>query len=474
MTSSIFVNAVIIGGGPAGLAPLVWAARQGTLPSLSAGGLIVIERGSSVGAGSLGQHAIGSDTLADTFLECLEDSAEPRLTALRDHPAALALATYRGGSAPLPAAAAFLSALGAVLSDAIRSAGGQVLTGCEALWSRRRSDGAWQTRWRSMSGEHEITSRYLVLAAGARECQAALYTRTVAGHTLLPRLAGKLMLSGAVLAAGGADEVARRLDGIVAPKVVIVGGSHSALATANLLLDHSLGTHLEAGAITLMHRRPLRVFYPSAAAAEADGYTDFDDDDICPVSKRLFRLAGFRLEARRLVMRALGIGGQAPEPRLRLHRLQDPGMGARDTYTSNAEAEARRLLDEADLVVAALGYRPSAPPVFDSNGDRLVLAEDETGPAPLVDRQCRVLDRHRLPIPGLLGIGLAAGFIPGGALGGEPSFRGQTNGIWLWQNGVGAMIVDVLLGPAQLGPAQPNPAQPGPAQLDRRTDDVAA
>jgi hypothetical protein len=46
---------------------------------------------------------------------------------------------------------------------------------------------------------------------------------------------------------------------------------------------------------------------------------------------------------------------------------------------------------------------------------------------------------------GALGIGLAAGFIPSGALGGEPSFRGQTNGIWLWQNGVGAMIFAALL-----------------------------
>ncbi|MDQ2802983.1 MAG: aminotransferase DegT, partial [Pseudomonadota bacterium] len=99
---SVLVNAAFIGGGPAGLAPLVWAARQGTLPRLAADGLVVVERGHRVGAGSIGRHAIGSDTMAETFLECLEDAAEPRLTALRDHPATLAVAAHRGGSVPLP------------------------------------------------------------------------------------------------------------------------------------------------------------------------------------------------------------------------------------------------------------------------------------------------------------------------------------------------------------------------------------
>src|SRR4051794_4713265 len=68
-----------------------------------------------------------------------------------------------------------------------------------------------------------------------------------------------------------------------------------------------------------------------------------------PVSGRLFRLAGFRLESRELVMRALGIGGGPPEPRLRLHRLE-----GQESCTV-----AQRLLEDADLIIAALGYRPT-------------------------------------------------------------------------------------------------------------------
>ena len=66
----------------------------------------------------------------------------------------------------------------------------------------------------------------------------------------------------------------------------------------------------------------------------------------------------------------------------------------------------------------------------------------------MVDRHCRIKDATGAAIPGLYGIGLAAGFVPWGKLGGEASFSGQANGLWQWQNDVGAMIVDQVLGDA--------------------------
>ena len=75
--------------------------------------------------------------------------------------------------------------------------------------------------------------------------------------------------------------------------------------------------------------------------------------------------------------------------------------------------------------------------------------QSETGPqARLVDNYCRVVDAGGSPLPHLFAIGLAAGFVPYGKLGGEKSFRGQANGLWLWQNDVGAMIADAILSPS--------------------------
>jgi hypothetical protein len=190
------------------------------------------------------------------------------------------------------------------------------------------------------------------------------------------------------------------------------------------------------GGVTIMHRRPLRIFYPSVEAALKEGYTEFGSDDICPISGRVFRLGGFRLDSRELIMRARGIAGRPPEPRLQLHRLAED------------DASSLALLDNVDLVIAALGYRPRALPVFDEAGRPVPLLAETSPQARLVDNDCRVLDAGGNPLPNLFAIGLAAGFVPHGKLGGEASFRGQANGLWLWQSDVGGLIVDAILSPS--------------------------
>lgn len=432
--------ALVIGGGPAGLAPLVWAARHGHLARLCRNGLVVVDAAEGLGAGSIGDHAIGSDTVSDTFLECLQDGQEERLLALRDHPTVSAIRVHKGGAAPLTVIAAFLRTLGQAMYEAIVAAGGTVLLGHRAITLRQQSNSAWSATIEDGDGlSFIIAADQVLLATGATQRRKELASIMVAGAPLLPEFDAKLMLSGEVLGQGGAETIQRRLHGITAPRIAVVGGSHSAVASANFILNHLPGLDLGPEAVTIMHRRPLRVFYPTPAAALADGYTDFRSEDICAVSGRLYRLAGFRLDARELVMRALGVGGRPPEPRLSLHRLQD----------GDNDSESRQRLQVADLIVAALGYRPTALAVLRRDGTEWQLAAATSIAAPLVNSACEILDANHAAIPGLYGIGLAAGYLPQGAAGGEPSFIGQTNGLWLWQNPIGAMVVEALLQESQ-------------------------
>jgi hypothetical protein len=206
------------------------------------------------------------------------------------------------------------------------------------------------------------------------------------------------------------------------------------MAAAVLLLKASPALPLGAGALRLYHRRPLRPFYRSTEEAQADGFTDFGPDDICPLSGFVYRLAGFRLEARELVLRMLGVGGRAPDPRMALCRLTDDN-----------DAATRAELEAADVVIGALGYRPRALPLYDVEGARIPLMADHPGRPRLVDQQCRVLDAEGRVVPGVYGLGLASGHVPDGPLGGEASFSGKANGLWLWQNDIGRMIVDQIL-----------------------------
>jgi len=426
---------LVIGGGPAGTALLTAAAKAGVLGELSRG-LAIVEAGPALGAGRLGQYAISSDSSADTFLAALSNNPHGEIAALADHPAAARIAEQRGGlGVPLTEVGALLDMLGDRLARVVDAYGARVLTGTRALSTRREANGWWRTRVEDVASGaiSEHCARQVVIAAGGHQPLDRLATQQVAGASLATLADGRLIQSDAVLSVGGTQLVADLIADRRAPRIAVVGGSTSALTTVAALLK--AGRPLGAGAITLLHRRALRPFYPSVAAAEAEGFTDFGADDICPVSGFVYRLAGFRLEARELVLRMLAVDGREPDPRVRLHRI---GHGA--------DPAAQAIVRDADVVIGALGYRPHALPVLDTAGAPVALAAD-TGAA-MVDRHCRVLDGDGAPIAGLYGIGLAAGFVPWGRLGGEASFRGQANGLWLWQNDVGMMIVEQLIGQA--------------------------
>ena len=439
----------IIGGGPAGLAPLLAAHRQGRLDDVLSAGVTIIEQSDQLGCGGIGDYAINSDSTGTTFAECLRSVRDTELTALHTHPLTVQVAAAEDGPVPLALVGRFMSLVGDVLGRMVAAHRKcTVLTGHRATAVRQTAEG-WLTLAEDRDGRTvSMPSRYVVCATGAHQPRDRLAREFVGGASLAGCYGHKLLQSGDVFSLGGLEAVAEQLKQVDSPRVAIIGGSTSAAAVAHALLHRLPSVQFGDGAVTLLHRRPLHIYYPSAAEALSEGYQDFGEADICPISHRVFRLAGFRLDSRELVMQARGIGGRPPEPRLALHRLQ------------RLDPQAMAVLDRANLVVAALGYRPRALPVFGLTGDAIELHASKGVQVPLVDGQCRILDTRGTPILGLFGIGLAAGFTPRGALGGEPSFSGQANGLWLWQNDVGLLIVDAVLDqpmPARVPHASPAP-----------------
>jgi hypothetical protein len=433
-------SALIVGGGPAGTALLTAATKQDRLSELARGGLAVVERDAVLGRGAIGNYAITSDSTAETFLTAVKDNVHGEVAALEGHLAGQEIALHKGGTVgvPLTRTTPFLEATGAKLAQIVSGNGGVVATRSDVIDARRTRDGIWAARVRNLvTGEERIMrTASIVIATGGYQAREHIAAEQVAGVALGELAGERLMLGDDFLALGGVDRLRERVDAR-APKIAIVGGSTSALAAAALLLKATPALPLGAGALTLYHRRPLRPFYHSVEAAWDDGFHDFGPDDVCPVSGFVYRLAGFRLEARELVLRMLGVGGRAPDPRMALRQ------------TGADDAEARAEIASADVVIGALGYRPRALPLFDVEGERIVLAADAPGRPRLIDQQCRVMDAEGQPVPGVYGIGLASGHVPDGRLGGESSFSGKANGLWLWQNDIGLMIVDQLLERAQ-------------------------
>ena len=426
---------VIIGGGPAGLATLLAAHNAGQLDALLTNGVAIVETAEHLGAGSIGNYAINSDSGGRTFIDCLDSSHPSPLTQLQEHPLTRQLADAGDGPVALKDAGRFLELVGNAIETMIEACPESALfTRHTALSAHQTADG-WNVDVRDLETgmRRSILARKLVVASGAHQPMHRLAVERVGTQNLSDRCGERLLQSGEVLTAAGLQRINRMLAGRAEPRVAIIGGSTSAVAVAHALLHRLPEVSFGPAGVTILHRRPLRVYYADRQSASAEGYAEWTEDDVCQVSGRVFRFAGLRLDSRELIMQARGIGGRPPEPRLHLHLLGTDDRAADD------------IIDRADVVVAAMGYRPRALPLFDQFGTPIPLFA-HTGPQqPMVDGGCRILDDQDRPLPNLFGIGLAAGFLPRGPLGGEASFRGQANGLWLWQHDVGNLIVKAVL-----------------------------
>lgn len=429
--------AVVIGAGPAGLGPLVSAMQRGAHGPLLDRGVVWVEAGSRVGRGAVGDYAIASDTSASVLLECLGGGPRNPLSALSGSAEAARVRGYGTGPLPLATAADFLEAVGRVCSDVVAAhPASALLLGTRAVSlqvpDRRGGLARGGVRVRLNDGT-QICADTAVQALGGHQDWARVLTQEVAhGIRLNDGYAPSAFATTALVAPGGVEQLTERLTAYAHPRVVVIGSSHSAVTTVDLLLSSPIP--FGEGAITLLCRRLPTISYPDAASAVTDGYHAFGPRDICPVTGRVHRLSGLRMAGRDLLRRVWRLGGSAPEPRVRIALLPETG-----------EPALRGLLDGASVIVPAFGYRPRTLPVHDESGRRVPLLAGTGARAPLVDHRCRVLRADGSPVAGLLGAGLASGFIPSGRrMGGEPSFRGQTNGIWLYQNGVGQLILEQL------------------------------
>lgn len=408
-------STIILGGGPGGTGPLVWAAQTGFLDAWLDQGIVLVDSQPQLG-GTLGRYAINSDTLGGAYLECLEaGSAHLFLREMRTDPVAQEMQGYRKGFPPLSLVGRFMARLSAGLHDVLaRHPRCVVLNSTTARSVTMQPDGSVRvTATGRTARRYRLQGRSVVMALGG-----AHPTPFPAYHGASP-----VLPSDTILTPAGLRQAADILRQAKHPRVVILGGSHSAYSVA-WALTHLLGEQAVRDLdVVLLSRREPPVFYGSAAAAAADGYA-FVDGDICPRTGRVNRLGGLRGNGRDIWRQMRHHPGS-----LRVRCQNEMELSA---------PELRALLTEAVLLVPAFGYRSRQLPVLDHAGAVIAL---QTDPAlPVVDAECKLYCADGSVLPNVFGIGLGTGFRPTEAMGGEPNFTGQANSLWLYQNDIGATV----------------------------------
>ena len=420
------LSTVILGGGPGGLGPLIWAAQQGLLPSWLDSGVAVVDRQDSLG-GTLGRFGINSDSLGGSYLECLDAPGLPHsLRALRSSPITADMARYREGFPQLSLVDRYMRQLGDAIEAAMRhNRHARFLKRSEITALRLQPDGSAAIDVREPDGRTIVLgARSAIVALGGR--QVLPDQKLLPGLTLADCRVPNLMPSDRLLSRTGLEEADDIMATAGSRPIVILGGSHSGYSAAWALLQLPSARNLLAGQIVILQRRVPPVFYADHPTAQADSYF-VRPGDICPRTGRVHRLGGLRGNGRDLWRQIAHRPGTTPEPRVVVGTLQKfDAPWLHDT------------LEQAALVVPAFGYRAATLPIFDARGRRLSLSADAGGAS--VDDQCRLMLADGTVLPNVFGIGLGSGFRPWGGMGGEPNFRGQANSLWLYQHDIGAVI----------------------------------
>ena len=418
------LETMILGAGPGGTGPLIWAAGAGRLHPWLERGVAVIDQHDRMG-GTVGRYALNADTLGGTFLECLDGvGRNDGIAALRNDPMTRVLAEYRERLPPLALVGRFLDRLGDALAGELqRSRRSRFVGGMRVRALRLGRDGSVTADVTDREGRRRtLQAASAVLALGGRQ-RNDWENVILRPDVPLARWRQKILPSDRLLTRGGAAlATAHLMQRTGTKRVAILGGSHSAFSAAWTLLERLPGIGFAPGGVQILHRSAPRVFYASRTAARDDGYA-FADADVCPATGRVHRLGGLRGDGRDLWRRVQGLG----EARVAVRPI-----GALPTPDLVA------LLDAADLIVPAFGYRLATVPVFAADGGRVPLARS----GPSVDADARLRTEDGGVLPNVFGLGLGSGFRPWGPMAGEPGFRGQQNSLWLYQNGLGALVHD--------------------------------
>ncbi|MGI9434016.1 MAG: hypothetical protein ACR2Q4_04165 [Geminicoccaceae bacterium] len=436
----------LCGFGPAGCGFLLHAIKTGAIQRLADQGLVLIDRAAVPGAGKVGRYRLTGNSLSRAFLDCIDDPDLAWLFGdLRKYdPSVTELRRMEFEAPPLDLVGRFLTMMAKRAIDHVSSEYGlPTLFETDIEQISREVDGSYRLSLRQRRHGHRFTidAGNVLSAFGGRQPAALVRACEMQPGVRLGAHTDRIMTSDGFLMMS--DEAIRSAIPISSGglgDVVIVGGSHSAMSAADRLAAALAPVGLRR--ITMLHNSPLRLYYASADAARADGYPFDDPDDICPMSGRINRFGGLRYRSFDVARSILDTGRMPDQPVEVLSvRLDESHIGS--------QRLVQAYLSDAPAVITCLGYQSNMPPMVDHQGGAITLCN---GPRGLeIDSGGRVMavgaDRVSTEaLPGLYAFGLGSELLKrSDAIGGEPSFRGQADGVWLYHNHGGQVVLGALL-----------------------------
>lgn len=443
-----------------GCAIVVRAIRLGTINELCseselAAGLCIIDGSTRerFGGGRLQDYLINSNTFAKKFVSNVIDDKPglippekvtgTPLESLRDSYTGQSLLSYGTNAAPLADVGKFLLEVGAVVENVVQSfhPHSKCMLETKVVRVSRRIDSLWNVflAYRSLADglwrdePEPIVAQRVCFCTGGRQ--------DIPFKTFAPHHASKVVSSDMFNSLQGLDDARRRLQGKPQPRVVIIGGSHSAFSAAWVCLN-TIAPSFSAGfghsSIYIVHRGYVRVFYACRREAEADAYTTISC--VNRGTGQINPFGGLRGDAKEL-WRAVRNG---EETRVRMVSIKGSAIS---TDGKPLATMLQKIYDEANLIVWACGYSTNLPPIFDEFDIPMKFVEsqgqfdvDDTG------HFQRIIGTASVKVEGLLGCGLGFGLratLDNGELDGS---SGRADGVAVYLKHGATLVLASVLG----------------------------
>lgn len=408
----------IIGTGPSATGIFIAADRAGKLEQLLGHeeSIVLLERVREQGSrrNGLGDYKINSNSAPVDFLDTIRSNGA--FSRVLKGEAAKIIDDYdrrAEPTLPLSAVGPLLEAVRSAVFKLSSSASLRIISDANIKAVVRTSSGRWKSI--DANGQSRAVARNVVLATGAEEVPL----------TLTPR-SGRLFLSDDILTERRIEELKWIISAKDKSTIAVLGGSHAAFSVVHKLLKllSRLDIHLD-----VFFKSPIKIFYPSADAAFADGYCFDPDQDVCPQTGRVHRYGGVRHDAADIVRR--------------IQRGQEPRVSLRP-YNGHIE-KIQNDLEQTDAIIQAIGRRVRKVAVLDEQGNEIGPLIDGKGKV-VVDERARVVGLDGKPIPGIFGTGLGYGLTPNPNIGGEPSYKGGgVDSVNIYWGRAGEIITEELL-----------------------------
>ncbi len=427
----------LCGLGPAGCGFLLHAIKEGAIDRLVDDGLVIIDRAAVPGPGKVGRYRLTGNSLSRAFLDCIDD---PKLDWLFHDlriaaTPALQLRSMEYAAPPLDVVGDFLTLMTTRTLGYLSQTYNVPIhleTSVETIC--RQANGLFGVELcdvKDGSRQQLQVENVLCGFGGRQDMDIIRSTEVVPGVAIGDHTDDPIASDDFLMMSDEAIREAFPLGKDGEDEVVVVGGSHSTMSTIDRLTE-ALGP-VGLRRITMLHRDPPRLYYASVGDAQRDGCVFDDPADICPMSGRVNRFGGLRYRSFD-VAKSIIATGKTPDQSIEVAtlRLRDQDPDA-----------VRVLLNDAVAVITCLGYQANLPPVVDHWGRPIALQNNARGLE--IDEDGCALAADGRAIPGLFVYGLGSRLLKrSDAIGGEPSFGGSADGVWLYHHHGGGVILNAL------------------------------